>query len=146
MTDAPWVKWARLALDAEIREDRRRVQWAIETIAKVYPNDTAAIMLAWIDTGVSWLGLDPAELAADPPPVAFHAIETGNIEHADQVPADVAAAGRLIAARLADDEAQFVAVLAAIPEGEDFGRVFCRVLTAVARWIRDGSFVPRSSP
>jgi hypothetical protein len=143
MSDYPWVKWARLALDAEIRQEPLRVKWALETIAKVYPNDTPEIMLAWIDTGVAALGLDPAELAANPPAVAFHAIETGSIEHADEVPASVAAAGRLIAARLANDEAQFVAVLASVPEGRELGLVFVRVLTAVARWIRDGSFVPR---
>jgi len=155
MADYPWVKWARLALDAEIRQEPLRVKWALETIAKVYPNDTPAIMLAWIDTGVAALGLDPAknptlrarrrlrELAANPPAIAFHEIETGSIKHADEVPASVAAAGRLIAARLANDEAQFVAVLASVPEGRELGLVFARVLTAVARWIRDGSFVPR---
>lgn len=88
-------------------------------------------ILGWIDTYIE--RAHPGYvLGSQPVAVAWLNLPTGDIETADDVSPSLRWAGRLVAARLADDEAAFVALLHAPAEGTELGDGIMALLHMVA--------------
>jgi hypothetical protein len=107
------IKLATAAYHAGYLDDWPGAARCVEELAKTY--GTAGVttaMLAWIDTAIAASGLD----GGGPVRIAWNAVETGAIQtDADAVSVEVRWAGRLLAARLADDERGFHALLSVLP-------------------------------
>lgn len=139
MNRAPVIKLATTALHAAMRDD-----WPAATTAVQAINDRhggrglMAAILAWCDTAI--LKMTGSFTASGSVAVAFQAVETGEIGGADDVPAEVRWAGRLIAARAADDEPTFNALIESVPsDPKAMGAHVARLLEMVAINIRAAS-------
>lgn len=91
--------------------------------------------LLWVDTLIAGLGATKN----DPVAVAFRNVETGSVHFADGTPPTVVWAGRLIGARLADDEDTFLALINAVGQRAEFGEYIGELLHMVALTSRYGA-------
>jgi hypothetical protein len=90
-------------------------------------------LIGWCDT---YLGIEGVPIGAQTC-ISFQALECGAIGSADEVPADVAWAGRMLAARAADDADNWEALCEALPEdGHVVARHVMRLLEMCAYGIR----------
>lgn len=103
------IKLATAAYHAAHVDDWSGAARVIQELAASYGQaGVTTAMLAWIDTAIAASGLD----RSGPVRIAWNAVETGAIQtDADQVAPEARWAGRLLAARLADDERGFHALL-----------------------------------
>lgn len=112
-TRSAQIKLATAAYHAGYLDDWPGAARVVEELADSHGTDgVTTAMLAWIDTAIAASGLD----RSGPVRVAWNAVETGNVQtDADNVPVEARWAGRLLAARLADDERGFYALLTVLP-------------------------------
>lgn len=131
-TPSAWHADATAALHAAMRRDHDTARAAVQAIAARDPEDLPDVLLAWCDTLLSARGL--RDYGAEPFTLDFGNLDTLQVQHADDVPPAVAWAGRLIAARAADDQATFEAlILAAVDgEGDAWGQCVMTTLNVVA--------------
>jgi hypothetical protein len=133
---APWVHLARKAIQAGLNGDWPRVNAAVQAIDILYPGSMPQVMLAWIDTAALNIGLTPELLEGiqrrgEPLRPVYLREDDGQLDtNADDVDPAVANAGRLITARLANDEATFVAVIRTVPGNAEWTQLVSRVLEA----------------
>jgi hypothetical protein len=132
---APWVHLARKAFQAGLDGDWHRVNAAVQAIDIRYPGSMPQVMLAWIDTAAVNIGLTPELLEAiqrrgEPIQTVYLREDDGQLDNADNVEPAIANAGRLITARLANDEATWVAVIRAVPGNAEWTKLVARVLEA----------------
>lgn len=111
-TEEPWVTQTAQAWQA-LAEGR--TDDAVRLLATIaISGDLTRCCLSVIDSTLDHLGLDDPDQAPDA--VAFVNARTGAIEWADDVAPEVAWSGRLMMARMRDDEETFKAVFDTIPE------------------------------
>jgi hypothetical protein len=122
------VKIATIALHRAMADD---LPGAADYVKRLSGNDLLTAILGWIDTYI--VGAHPgytpgsADIA-----VAWLNLPTGDVETADEVSPSMRWAGRLIAARAADDEEGFMAVLRSLAEGTELGDGVMALLHVVA--------------
>lgn len=134
-TRSPWNGHAAAVLQAAIRRDRAATQTAVTALIAAFGADVLPqVMLAWVDTTLNAQGV-----TADgrPARIVFGNPATGRVSDADDVPPEIAWAGRLLGARAADDEDTYRALMAAIPD-EDVGRHITALLHCCAETCRLG--------
>lgn len=113
MTRKWWIEPTRLALAAVARDDFEGAAGYLEQIA--LEGDLGNACLSVIDTMLAEHGV--TGVMEDPPAgLVFKSLDTGAVSFADDVPATVAWAGRLVLARTRDDREQFEAVFHTLPE------------------------------
>lgn len=103
-------------------------------------NGTDGLVLAikaWVDTFIGRVVGWPEEGRTPAFQMRLLNVDTGDVEIADEAPRHAAWAGRLIAARLADDEAGFIALLKAPAEGAQLGDAIMGLLHSVAVSLKD---------
>lgn len=128
------------ALNLVTEEKYDEARSVLEDMAASYGGDGAIqAALLWIDTLAAKLGA-----ANDGQGVAlmFKAVETGEIGGADGRRPTVVWAGRLVTARLADDEATFVALINTAGK-RDIGPYIGELLHMVALSIKQGELLGR---
>lgn len=93
-------------------------------------------IIGWCDTFIAQV-IGDVEYGAQPVRMALWCAETGEVETADEAPVHARWAGRLISARLANDEAGFMALLKAPDEGAQLGDAIMGLLQSVAISIKN---------
>jgi len=121
-------KVATIALHRAMEGDIRTAAHYISRL-----NGSPALQVAimgWIDTYIArCIG---NEHRGTPLPMAWTPVETGGVRTADEVPPPARWAGRLISARLTDDEDGYNALLRAPAEGVELGDGIIALLQMVA--------------
>ncbi len=128
---------ARNALDFAVKEKFADAVAAMGRINARYGGDGGIqAALLWIDYLAAHHGAKPNSAG-----VAFllKAVETGAISPVTDQRPTVVWAGRLIAARLADDESTFVALINAVGKRPDFGSYIGELLHMVALSLKHGA-------
>lgn len=135
---SPWAGHARACLVAAMRHDAVAAQAAANALlADFGPGVIPQVMLAWIDTALSAQGIGPGE-TGQPARIVFGDIDTGNIAtDAHDVAPEVAWAGRLMNARIANDRDTYQALMNAVPPDQD-GRYINSLLDCCAQSARLG--------
>jgi hypothetical protein len=131
------VKIATVALRRAMAGD---LEGAARYIERLSGTDGLLIaIVAWIDTYAArvYPEWEPGGRVA----VKWLFTPTGQMETADEVAPSMRWAGRLIAARLADDEAGFYAVLRSAPEGVALGDGIMALVHIVATGLKDPGVV-----
>ena len=131
---------AQNALHFAMTEQFDQCSSVLERLAAAYGGDGAIqAALMWIDTLAAKMGHDHT----NPMPVAlmFKAVETGELDGADDVRPKVAWAGRLITARLADDQDTFIALINLAGQ-KDIGPYIGELLHIVALSMQAGELIP----
>ena len=127
---------AAKALHYAMAEDWERASRAVQVLGDAFGGDgCVTAMLGWADTLIS----RTPGLAGDGRPVrlAFQTLETGHIDYnADDVPDDVRWAGRLLAARAADDRDTFEALINSVPDDATWSKYVGAVLKMSALNLR----------
>jgi hypothetical protein len=125
----PWMRAVQVLLYAAIVKDFAAANRIAEKIAARWPDDTGSVILALVDTTIDavrpegWADGDPVHLA-------FSHDGGQTVTGADVVPAEVAWAGRLVAARAAMDEDTFIALMNA-PAEDEWPRHFGRLVSSL---------------
>lgn len=132
------LELGRVALWAAIAEDWPRAQDATQEIGDRFGGDGVMVAaLAWIDTTLMRVpGLGYAADQGRAVALAFREETSGRFELADEVPPGVAWAGRLLAARSADDRDAFEALVNSVESDEQFGRYISDLLVMLATNLR----------
>lgn len=113
---SPWNALASRALGSALAGRWEEAADATRQISDVHGGTCLPqVMLAWIDVLGAVTGITEYGPGVH---LSFLDTEAGAIRTADTVPPEVAWAGRLVAARFADDEDTFRALLRAVPPGE----------------------------
>lgn len=112
----PWASLAGKALNHAIAERTDIAHRCINRIAQVYgPDVLPNVLLAWVDTTIGQLWPDgppdPTAFGARVGGLEFMDTNTGQRSTADHTPPGIRWAGRLLTARLLDDEDQALALL-----------------------------------
>lgn len=139
--DRGWVEPATEALQLAVNGDYKAAAKAVERMADEHgPRSVILAMKAWIDTALRRAGV---ERYGDSVRLGFVAAETGKVDmDADDVRPTVAWAGRLFAARIADDEATFRALLNSVPRiPRIMGDHIMAVLTSAALTVNGHSHI-----
>lgn len=130
------IRLASVALNRAIAQDWDRATKAVQRISDECGQvGVGRAILGWSDTLISRMGHTPGKPVA----IAFQQAETGRIDTADSeyVPDRVRWAGRVIAARAADDQPTWDALMAALPDdGKAIGEHVAAVLETVALMLR----------
>jgi hypothetical protein len=117
-----------------IARDHEAAHRAVNEIATAHgPESIPQVVLSWIDTMILHCGLEADGSAVG---VRWQPEEGGPVTDADQTPAPVVWAGRLIAARVADDEDMYRAVFHSIDSDEDYARGVAAVLSTCGAMLR----------
>lgn len=135
---------ARNALDFTIKGKSAEAGAVLQRMSARYGgNGAVEAALLWIDTLADHLGRpsDGTGVA-----ILFKEAETGNVGIADQRRPTVVWAGRLIGARLADDQDTFVALINAVGGRADFGAYVGELLHMVALTFQHGQVLHHRSP
>lgn len=106
------------ALVAAERDDWTGVADAIHTLTAIGPAALTAAISRWIDRAIGHL---PPAVRDGRGPTWLRWLHNGTPIHPDDVPPPDLWAGRLLAARLANDTDMELALLAALPETDDGG-------------------------
>jgi len=119
-TPPPWRDHATACLHAAMRRDWPAAVGAADVlIAEHGPGVLPDVMLAWIDTALTAQGIT-RDKTGEPALLLFGNVDTGRVAtDAHDVNPAVAWAGRLINARIADDQDSYRALLDAVPAGMD---------------------------
>jgi hypothetical protein len=129
-----WWKLAGFALTCARDEDYQPASRAVERICQVYgPEVLSSVMLAWIDTMISQCGMDAHGW---PVGIAWQHQDGGAITDADSTPPAVVWGGRLIGARLADDEGMFRAIYESLETDGQFSSGVSALLTTCGAMLR----------
>jgi hypothetical protein len=130
------MRLASAALSCAMAEDWGRATKAMQRIGDECGQvGIRRAVLGWSDTLIARMGHTPGQPVA----IAFQQAETGRIDTADSeyVPDRVRWAGRVIAARAADDQATWDALMDSLPEdGRVIGQYVGAVLETVALMLR----------
>lgn len=106
-------------------------------LADFGPDVVPHVMLAWIDTALAAQGITPGQ-TGQPARLIFGDVSTGRVAaDANDVSPAVAWAGRLLNARIANDQEIYQALMSAIPAGQS-SRYINTLLDACAQSIRLG--------
>src|SRR5437773_9726532 len=111
------VRIATVALHRAMADD---LETAASYVQRLNGTDWLGVaIVAWVDTFIAHThrGFE----YGGPVAVAWLHLPTGQVETADEVTPAMRWAGRLIAARAADDEASFYALLRSLKEGSQLG-------------------------
>lgn len=131
----PWLSAATTILHAARNSHWETAALLAERIVADYgPGVIVDAMAAWIDTYAHVCGV-AEDKPVTPHLVGFVNTGTGDFVDADGAPLGLAWAGRLITARLADDESTFNALINAVPDEETWSDCVDRVLSLVALGI-----------
>jgi hypothetical protein len=129
-----WWKLAAFALKAARDLDYQAAGQAGQRIGEDYGYDVIPqVMLAWIDTTISQCGLDPEGKAVA---IAWQREDSDVVTAADATPPSVVWAGRLVGARLADDEDMYRAVIASVEDDAQWSRNVAALLTTCGAMLR----------
>lgn len=121
------------ALDAMMR---RQPEEAAGHLADVGGEDLLTVILGLCDTYIG--RIHGPEAYGKPLRMAWWAVETGSLEYdPDKVPPRPRWAGQVIAARAADDEAAFMALMRQPAEGADLGDHVTALLDMVAQSLNN---------
>lgn len=122
-------KIATIALHFAMQDKMREAAGYVERL-----NGTGGLIdaiLGWIDTYIAYC--HPTHKQGELIRIAWVDVESATVHgNADDVPAAARWAGRLISARAADDQDQFMALLRALPPGTALGDGITSLLRAVA--------------
>lgn len=135
--DARAMKIAGIALNLATKGDNEE---AARYVARLNGTDGLIdAILAWIDTyiGAVYPNHKPGQRIA----IRWLFTPTDEVQTADDVQPSMRWAGRLIAARAADDEAAFMDLLRSVPEGAALGDCIMALLHAVAESLKDPEHV-----
>lgn len=129
---------ARIALEHAVAARYPKAAAALITLAAEYPNGGAAqAALLWIDRWIEDGGAGPTRRTGSAGPVRLLFTAPGGASRtADQVTPETAWVGRLITARLADDEAMFAALMSAFNDDTTFGHHMSHLLLTIAGYYR----------
>jgi hypothetical protein len=117
-SDARLQKLATAAVYHWHEKRRDQAVKVIEQIATDYDGDAVVqAMLLWIDSALNRVGAKTGHLNR----ITFLNANSGQVNDADSAPPHIAWAGRLLNARLVDDEAMFTALIAAVPDEATWG-------------------------
>lgn len=131
-----WKPYAARALHSAMAGDMQGAADALMDQQRACGADSITdTVLALIDTMLHNTGVEEYGGAVQP---AWRSIETGQVAGPDGTPAPVVWAGRLVAARMADDPDTYMALVAAVPKGEQ-GRYVMAVVNVVATTLRGGA-------
>jgi hypothetical protein len=129
-----WWKLAGVALTAARDLDYQAAAHAGERIGEIYGWDVLPqIMLAWIDVTTAKCGFDPQGEAVH---IAWQNEDSAEVTDADSTPPGAVWAGRLIGARLADDEDTYRAVMHAVTDDAEWSRNVGALLTTCGAMLR----------
>ncbi|HEX3778486.1 MAG TPA: hypothetical protein VHX38_02385 [Pseudonocardiaceae bacterium] len=129
-----WWKLAAFALTKARDMDYEPAGQAIQRLGEVYGFEVIPqVMLAWIDSTISQCGIDPE---GKPVGIAWQREGSEEVTDADSTPPAVVWAGRLVGARLADDEEMYRAVIASIEDDEQWSRNVAALLTTCGAMLR----------
>ncbi len=133
----PWASLAGRALHHAIAERTDIAHRCINRIAAVYgPDVMPMVLLAWVDVTISELfpggPPDPEKFGG----LMFLDVNRRQIQRADEAPSGVRWAGRFLTARLLDDEAQAVALVAAPASEREWAECVAGTLNVCATAIR----------
>lgn len=132
MSHPPWYLPAAIALHHARRDE---VEEAVKTIEGLLDAQGAEVivpvMLAWIDTSIGIMK-PPADIGDRMVELSFIEITEGGVTTgADAVPAPIAWAGRLLAARIADDKEMFMDLVKSVSD-DDMGEWILTLLHVCA--------------
>lgn len=116
-TPSPWAGDAAACLLAAMRRDRDAMVVAARTLVDHHGMSVVPqVMLAWIDTVIAQAGIT----GGDPARLLFADVDTGHVSlDAHDVRPEVAWAGRLLNARIAEDQDSYRALMGSVPAGMD---------------------------
>jgi hypothetical protein len=130
------IRLAAAALTCAMAQDWERASKAVQRISDECGSvGVGRAILGWSDTLISRMGHTPGRPVA----IAFQEVESGRIDSADGdfVPERVKWAGRVLAARAADDQATWDALMDALPDdGTAIGEHVAAVLEMCALMLR----------
>lgn len=128
MRDPRAVKIAGIALNLARNGDFEEAARYVERLNR--SNALIDAILLWVDTFIG--RVYPEHKVGEPIALRFLAVETDEIETADEVSWAKVWAGRLVSYRAADDHDSFVGVLRSLPEGRPLGDGIMALLNIVA--------------
>lgn len=131
----PWIPLASTALQFAVAGQWAGAQQHLQTLADTHGSECLpAVLMAWIDTMLAQV---PGPAGGRTVGLAFRAVETPDrIDTADEVAPATSWAGRVIMARLNDDEAQARALIDGVQSDEEWARNVAAVLTLCGVNIR----------
>lgn len=122
-----------------------RAAMAVQTIGNEYGGDgVVQAALLWIDRLLYDTGRDTTN--GQPVRLQFLNSDTGSVDSADEVDPPVAWCGRLIAARVADDEHIFTALINSFHSDETFSRYMGLLLSLIAMQYRTALAPAKENP
>lgn len=124
------IKIATIALHLAMKGDDEEAANYVKRL-NGSPGLITAIM-GWCDTFIARFDLRPKDGEQPLVRMAWLNVESGAVETADETSSTMRWAGRLIAARIADDEAGFYALLRAPAGGAELGDCIMALLHSVA--------------
>ncbi|GAA2773028.1 hypothetical protein [Saccharopolyspora taberi] len=136
MTETPALPWAPLAaeaLRAGVAGRWAKAAAAVNRLTDNYGGEVVPnVLCAWIDTAL----IHCAPPSGEPVHVAWFNTDTGELGDADDVPPPVRWAGRLVAARVADDREQFTALIDAVRSDDEWSAGCSALLQICALTLR----------
>lgn len=133
----PWIPLAGRALSHSAADRMDVAVRCVQRIASEHgPDALPRVMLSWIDT--AWMRLFPDGLPAGylDRPMRFWHVGEASTASVDDVPPALRWAGRFVFARLADDEQQARALLAAVQTDREWSAVVQAVLDVCGANLR----------
>lgn len=129
-----WWKLAAFALTKVRDQDYEPAAQAAQRIGEVYGFDVIPqVMLAWIDTTSARCGMDAQ---GKPVAILWQHENSNEITDADSTPPAVVWAGRLIGARLADDESMYRDLIASVQTDEQWSHNVSALLMTCGAMLR----------
>lgn len=133
----PWASLAGRALKHAIAERTDIAHRCVNRIVTVYGKDVMpAVLLAWVDVTISQLfpggPPDPAKFGG----IQFFDATRNRMQDVEEAPSGVRWAGRFLTARLLDDEAQALALVAAPASDGEWAECVAGTLNVCATAIR----------
>lgn len=143
-TPSPWAGHARACLKAAMRRDHAAAQQAANELLRAFgPDVLPQVMLAWIDTAIASQGITLDD-EGKPARLMFGDVDTGRTStDADDVDPIVAWVGRLINARIANDEATYRALMNVALDSGRWNRYVTVLLDGCAQTCRLGTEIQR---
>lgn len=130
-----WREQARLALELAVNDDLPAATDVLAALAGAHGlRGVLRAVQAWLDTVLEARGVTMGASAGVR--LGFVELETGELTDADQAPPRQVWAGRLLAARAADDEAAFRALIDSVPDRDELGHRVNAVLAMCALNLR----------
>lgn len=140
MTTPPWLHDAALALNYAVAGKFGTSKVLIERLNETYGEDMPMVLLAWIDTLIDAVGA-PTK-GDDLVLTVFADPATGKFVTADDVPREIAWAGRLAIARALDDEPMGRALIASVTDDQEWADNVWAVLNVCSTMLRKAGWGP----